>query len=73
MLGQSLREYEVVSELGSGGYGVVYRAHDTQIKRDVAMKVILPQYANQPEFVANFEAEAHLVAQLEHPHIVPLV
>jgi serine/threonine protein kinase len=72
MLGQSLREYEVVSELGSGGYGVVYRAHDTQIKRDVAMKVILPQYANQPEFVANFEAEAHLVAQLEHPHIVPL-
>ncbi len=72
MLGETIREYEIVSELGAGGYGVVYRAHDTNIDRDVAIKVILPQYATQPEFIKNFEAEARLVAQLEHKDIVPL-
>ncbi len=72
MIGQTIREFEIQSELGSGGYGVVYRAHDTSVDRDVAIKVILPQYASKPEFVTNFEVEARLVAQLEHPHIVPL-
>jgi serine/threonine protein kinase len=72
LIGETIREYEIISELGAGGYGVVYRAHDTNINRDVAIKVILPQYANQPEFIQNFEAEARLVAQLEHKDIVPL-
>lgn len=72
MIGETIREFEIQSELGSGGYGVVYRAHDTSVNRDVAIKVILPQYANKPEFIANFETEARLVAQLEHKDIVPL-
>lgn len=72
MIGETIRDFEIQSELGSGGYGVVYRAHDTSVDRDVAIKVILPQYANQPEFVENFAAEARLVAALEHPRIVPL-
>lgn len=72
MIGQQIREFEILSELGSGGYGVVYRARDTSVDRDVAIKVILPQYANKPEFISNFEAEARLVAQLEHKDIVPL-
>jgi serine/threonine-protein kinase len=64
MIGETIREFEILSELGSGGYGVVYRAHDTSVDRDVAIKVILPQYANKPEFIATFEVEARLVAQL---------
>lgn len=72
MIGEKIRDFEIQSELGSGGYGVVYRAHDESVDRDVAIKVILPQYANQPEFVENFAAEARLVAALEHPRIVPL-
>jgi len=72
VIGQTIRNFEVKTEIGSGGYGVVYRAYQTNVERDVAIKVILPQYAKQPEFVSNFEAEAKLVAQLEHPRIVPL-
>ena len=54
MIGEKIRDYEIQSELGSGGYGVVYRAHDASVDRDVAIKVILPQYVNQPEFVESF-------------------
>ena len=72
MIGQQIREFEIQGELGAGGYGAVYRAHDSAVNRDVAIKVILPQYANQTLFKQRFTAEAHLVAQLEHPHIVPL-
>ena len=72
MIGQTIREFEILSELGAGGYGAVYRAHDTNVDRDVAIKVILPQYAENPDFKQRFESEARLVAQLESPRIVPL-
>ena len=72
MIGQTIREFEIHSELGAGGYGAVYRARDTSVDRDVAIKVILPQYAENPDFKARFESEARLVAQLENIHIVPL-
>lgn len=72
MIGQQVREFEILAELGSGGYGVVYRARDTSVDREVAIKVIQPQHASQDEFIANFEREARLVAQLEHKDIVPL-
>ena len=52
--------------------GVIYRAVQPVVEREVAVKIILPRYANQPEFIRCFEAEAQIVAQLEHPHIVPL-
>src|SRR5581483_5415146 len=54
------------------GYGAVFRAYQPVIERDVAIKIILPQYANYPDFIRRFESEAQMVARLEHPHIVPL-
>ena len=70
--GQTIKGYEFGELLGQGGFGVVYRAHQSVVTRDVAVKVISPKYANQPEFIRRFESEAQVVARLEHPHIVPL-
>ncbi len=72
LAGQVLKSYEVKERIGAGGFGAVFRAMQPSIGREVAVKIILPQYANQPEFVRRFEVEAQLVARLEHPHIVPL-
>jgi WD40 repeat protein/serine/threonine protein kinase len=71
-IGKQLRAYEIRDQIGTGGFGEVYRAYQPVIGREVAIKVILPEYANQPDFVRRFEGEAQLVARLEHPHIVPL-
>jgi ABC-type oligopeptide transport system substrate-binding subunit/DNA-binding SARP family transcriptional activator len=66
------RGYELRERVGAGGFGEVYRAFQPAVGRDVAIKVIMPQHAQDPEFVQRFETEARLVARLEHPHIVPL-
>ena len=68
----NVRGYDLREPVGEGGYGVVYRAYQHVVGRDVAIKIILPQHANQPEFIRRFESEAQLVARLEHPYIVPL-
>jgi serine/threonine-protein kinase len=68
----ALRGYQLEEQVGAGAYGIVYRAHQPSVGRDVAIKVILPRYANDPRFIRRFEVEARLVAQLEHPSIVPL-
>lgn len=70
--GSIVRGYELRARIGAGGMGAVYRAWQPVVEREVAVKVILPQYANQPDFIRSFETEAQLVARLEHPHIVPL-
>jgi WD40 repeat protein/energy-coupling factor transporter ATP-binding protein EcfA2 len=70
--GQTLKAYQIVEQLGAGGFGAVYRAIQPVIGREVAIKVILPEFANRPDFIRRFETEAQLVARLEHPHIVPL-
>lgn len=70
--GQTLKTYRIMERIGAGGYGAVYRAIQTGIEREVAIKVILPEHANHPDFIRRFEIEAQLVARLEHPHIVPL-
>ncbi len=70
--GRVVKGYVLCEPIGEGGFGVVYRAEQPMLGRDVAVKVILPQYANHPDFIRRFEAEAQLVARLEHPHIVPL-
>ncbi len=72
LAGQTVRGYELHDLIGAGGFGAVYRAYQPLIKRDVAMKIILPEYANHPDFIRRFEFEAQLVARLEHIHIVPL-
>src|SRR5262249_33546097 len=69
---QALRGYTLHEQLGAGGFGVVYRAAQPAVGREVAVKVIVPEYANHPDFIRRFEAEAQIIARLEHPHIVPL-
>ena len=64
--------YELRDELGVGPFGVVHRAYQPSIGREVAVKVIRPEFANDMSFIRRFEVEAQLVARLEHPNIVPL-
>ncbi|MBN1564708.1 MAG: protein kinase, partial [Anaerolineae bacterium] len=70
--GQILKGYLFGERIGTGSFGAVYRAVQATVDRAVAVKIILPVYANLPDFVRKFESEAQLVARLEHPHIVPL-
>lgn len=72
LAGKIIRGYELKAQIGAGGFGAVYSAYQPAIKREVAVKVILPDYANKAEFIREFESEAQLVARLEHPNIVPL-
>ena len=70
--GRAIRGYALGERLGNGGMGAVYRAVQPLVEREVAIKIILPKFANHPDFIRRFEAEAQLVARLEHPHVVPL-
>lgn len=70
--GSIIKGYELRERIGAGGFGAVYRAYQSTVGREVAIKIILPGYANQPEFVRRFETEAQLVARLEHMNITPL-
>lgn len=69
---EQLRGYVLRGVIGEGAHAVVFRAAQPGIGREVALKAIRPELANQPEFVRRFEAEAQLVASLEHPNIVSL-
>ncbi len=69
---RTLRGYELSDRLGEGAFSVVFKASQSSVGREVAIKQIRSELANRPEFIRQFEAEAHLVGQLEHPHIVPL-
>lgn len=63
--GTTIRGYEIHEEIGAGGFGTVYRALQASIGREVAIKVILPQFASQPNFIRRFDAEAQLVVRME--------
>lgn len=67
--GTRLGPYEIVTPLGAGGMGEVFRGRDTKLHRDVAVKVLPAQFASQPERVARFEREAQLLASLNHGNI----
>src|SRR5512142_2789511 len=67
-----LGPYEIQSLIGAGGMGEVYKARDTRLDRTVAIKVLPPEVAADPERRARFEREARTVAALSHPHICPL-
>lgn len=69
---KAIKGYDLLERVGSGSFGVVYRAYQATIGREVALKVILPGFANNPDFIRRFESEAQLIARLEHLHIVPL-
>ncbi len=72
LTGRRIKGYELRERLGAGGFGAVYRAEQPQVGREAAVKIILPQYANHPDFIRRFEVEARVIARLEHPHIIPL-
>ena len=70
--GTRLGSYQILSALGAGGMGEVYRAVDRKLGRDVALKVLPAAMASQPERLARFQREARAVAALNHPHIVTI-
>ena len=72
MIGQRIGAYEVTAKLGEGGMGEVYRATDTKLKRDVAIKVLPAAFTEDRERLARFEREAQLLAQLHHPNIASI-
>ena len=67
--GKRLGAYEIVSSLGAGGMGEVYRARDTKLGRDIALKVLPEAFSKDKERLARFEREARLLASLNHPNI----
>src|SRR5260370_8230196 len=68
-VGDKLGHYQILAPLGAGGMGEVYRANDTQLERDVAIKVLPRALANDPERLARFDREAKILAALNHPNI----
>ena len=67
--GTRLDDYEIEAFVGEGGMSKVYRARDTHLKREVAIKVLLENFTDNSERVARFEREARLLAQMTHPNI----
>src|SRR5262245_8251008 len=70
--GTRLGHYEVLTLLGNGGMGQVYRARDTRLGREVAIKVLREDCAGDPEWLKRFEREAHLLAALIHGNIATI-
>ncbi|MEP6994956.1 MAG: serine/threonine-protein kinase, partial [Acidobacteriota bacterium] len=70
--GTRLGPYEVISPLGAGGMGEVYRARDTRLSREVAIKVLPADFSSDPERLKRFEREARAASSLSHPNIVTI-
>jgi serine/threonine protein kinase len=70
--GTKLGPYEITGAIGAGGMGEVYRAHDTQLARDVAIKVLPANFVNDPERLSRFQREARMLAALNHPNIATI-
>src|SRR5271165_1720928 len=70
--GTKLGPYEILASIGAGGMGEVYRARDTRLNREVAIKVLPEHLANDPDALARFRREAMAVAALAHPNILVL-
>jgi serine/threonine protein kinase len=71
-LGTKLGPYEIRALLGAGGMGEVYRAYDTKLKRDVALKVLPETFTRDSERLARFQREAEVLASLNHPNIAQI-
>jgi serine/threonine protein kinase len=72
LLGQEFGPYRILSLLGAGGMGEVYRAHDSKLGRDVAIKMLPTEFARDPERAARFRREARTLASLNHPNIAAI-
>lgn len=71
-IGQTIKGYEIREQIGSGGHATVYRAYQPEKEREVAIKVSLPEFADNQEVLQRFQYEAIIAFRLKHPHIVPL-
>src|SRR5271154_2062477 len=71
-VGDRLGPYEILARIGVGGMGEVYRARDTKLKREVALKVLPDFFASDPERMARFQREAEVLAALNHPNIAAI-
>src|SRR5579863_5143217 len=71
-VGTRLGPFEILAPIGAGGMGEVYRARDTKLKRDVALKVLPEAFARDPERMARFQREAEVLASLSHPNIATI-
>src|SRR6201987_976815 len=67
-----LGSYEIIGEIGAGGMGEVYQAHDSKLGRDVAIKVLPEAFAHDPERLSRFQREAKMLAALNHPNIATI-
>ena len=72
LLDRQFGPYRIISPLGSGGMGEVYRAHDSKLGRDVAIKILPPEFARDPERLVRFRREARTLASLNHPNIAAI-
>jgi serine/threonine protein kinase len=72
MIGKTLAHYEIIAKIGEGGMGEVYRARDTKLGRDVALKILPAHMASKGEGRRRFEMEARAIAALRHPNIVTI-
>jgi serine/threonine-protein kinase len=72
MAERNFGRYEIIDEIGHGGMGTVYRARDTKMQRDVAVKVLRPELVSTPGYVERFRREAFTAASLSEPHVVPV-
>src|SRR5580658_5843638 len=70
--GDRLGPYEIIAPIGAGGMGEVYRAKDTKLKREVALKILPDSFASEPDRLARFEREAKVLASLNHPNIAQI-
>ncbi len=68
MIGKTLSHYKVIEKIGQGGMGEVYRATDTKLNRDVALKILPQQFASDTQRMARFQREAEVLASLLHQH-----
>ena len=70
--GQTIGHYQILAPIGAGGMGEVYRARDTRLKREVALKVLPKSFAGAPDRMIRFQREAEVLASLNHPHIAQI-
>jgi serine/threonine-protein kinase len=73
LIGRTIGKYEILSAIGSGGMGTVYRAQQIGVQREVAIKILNAELSDSEQFVKRFKREAEVLATLEHPHIIPIL